>query len=232
MSQVNISRLLCDRNSAWETSTACPASEGLSFEMVISTVTAISLKVNVWFGISQQKLHYKVMKLRKANDNMKSVVDAAALQSDFARRFNLPGAMARKSNRTAGTSSSRGTCVVSASSFHRIDIFRSPICCESCNMPYTLGSRICSSCGYFFSSGVQLLESTLAERRGLVTLPSVMRPMVECEWRVVESQLEGAETSATAQSTCLKPASSPLLQWLKSHHYVLSLELILPFTAK
>lgn len=161
------------------------------------------------------------MKLRKANDNMKSVVDAAALQSDFARRFNLPGAMARKSNRTAGTSSSRGTCVS-----------RSPTCCESCNMPFTLGSRICSSCGYFFSSGVQLLESTLAERRGLVTLPSVMRPMVECEWRVVESQLEGAETSATAQSTCLKPASSPLLQWLKSHHYVLSLELILPFTAK
>jgi hypothetical protein len=136
------------------------------------------------------------MKQRKANDDMKSVVDAAALQSDLAKRFNLPGAMTRKSNRSTGASSSsssnRGICVLTVSSSQSTSISPSTFCCESCSRPCTVSARICSSCGYFFHSGTRPSETTLAERRGLVPLPSVIKPMVEWEWNAVERQVEGA----------------------------------------
>ena len=135
------------------------------------------------------------MKHRKANDDMKSVIDAAALQSDLAKRFNLPGAMTRKANRSTGasssSSSSRGTCVITASS-SQTSISPSTFCCESCSRPCTIDARICSSCGYFLHTGTRSSETTLAERRGLVPLPSVIKPMVEWEWNAVERQVEGA----------------------------------------
>jgi hypothetical protein len=136
------------------------------------------------------------MKHRKANDDMKSVIDAAALQSDLAQRFNLPGAMTRKANRSTGassSSSSRSTSVITASSSQSTSISPSTFCCESCSRPCTTGSRICSSCGYFFHSGTRSSETTLAERRGLVPLPSMIKPMVLWEWDAVERQVEGAE---------------------------------------
>ena len=165
------------------------------------------------------------MKHRRANDYMKSVIDAAALQSDLARRFNLPGAMSRKTNRSSGasssSSSSRGTCAISASSSQSTSILPSTFCCESCSRPCTIGSRICSSCGYFFHSGTRSSETTLAERRGLVPPPSVIKPMVECEWSAVERQVEGAEWHAFPQCIFSTPQNAKVVSW--DHWYLHSM---------
>lgn len=126
------------------------------------------------------------MKQRK-----ESAVDAAALQADLAMRFNLPGTLRRKphcATAAVGSSSSRGT----ASSCHGIDASSFPINCESCSVPHAVGSRTCSACGYFFINTMRSPESTLAERRGLMPLPNVIKPLLEYEWCALESQLEGA----------------------------------------
>jgi hypothetical protein len=131
---------------------------------------------------------------RKNFDSFKETIDAAAMQSDLAKRFSLPGAITRK---VSHTPSGRGIRVpqdrniVVRSSNRTTPPTISCVCCESINSDL---SRICGTCGYYLHSVNQSSDWTLAESRGLVRAAPKVKVMIESEWKAVESSLAGTIT--------------------------------------
>ena len=123
---------------------------------------------------------------RKAIDTMKSTIDAAALQADMARRFQLPGSITRRVNQ-----SGRGREPRSGNIASKETASSTAMHCISCRSSNPHGSRICSSCGYFLHCTDQTSDTTLAERRGLVQIVPRVKAMIESEWDEVESRLIG-----------------------------------------
>lgn len=131
---------------------------------------------------------------RKNYDSIKGTIDAAAMQSDLAKRFSLPGAITRK---VIHVPSGRGSRVTQAgNAVVRSSNRSSPstitcACCESINLE---NSRICGTCGYYLHSVNQSSDWTLAESRGLVRAAPKVKVMIESEWKAVESSLAGIGT--------------------------------------
>ena len=123
---------------------------------------------------------------RKAIDLVKSTIDAAALQADLARRFQLPGSVTRRVNQSSRSRESRSGNIVS-----KEPTSSTAKCCISCKSSNPHNSRICTTCGYFLHCTDQSSDTTLAERRGLVQIVPRVKAMVESEWDEVESRLIG-----------------------------------------
>lgn len=104
---------------------------------------------------------------------VKHSIDAAALQNEFARKYNLPGShlgIQAKSVKTSARSSSDKVC-------------------PSCNRRAKVANGACSACGFF----VQYQSSTtttLAQSRGLVAGAPQTSAMTAEQWRVVEEKLQ------------------------------------------
>jgi hypothetical protein len=128
---------------------------------------------------------------RKNFDSIKGTVDAAAMQSDLAKRFSLPGAITRKVSHIPSGRGNRvpqaGNIVVRSSNRTTPPTI-SCACCESINSDH---SRICGTCGYYLHSFNQSSDLTLAESRGLVRAAPKLKAMIESEWKAVESSLAG-----------------------------------------
>jgi hypothetical protein len=126
------------------------------------------------------------MSNRRVADSMKSTIDAAALQADMARRFNLPGNAARKTKKTTGLNTGATSKAMISSRTSIPQIY-----CISCMNLNPQASNVCHSCGYFLTSAQQNLEPSLAELRGLVKSSPKIEVMVESEWDLVENKLAG-----------------------------------------
>jgi hypothetical protein len=131
---------------------------------------------------------------RKSFDSIKGTIDAAAMQSDLAKRFSLPGAITRKVSHVPSSRGNRvpqaGNTVVRSSNRNTPPSI-SCACCESQNPDH---SRICSTCGYYLHSVNQSSDWTLAESRGLVRAAPKVKVMIESEWKAVENSLAGTIT--------------------------------------
>lgn len=134
------------------------------------------------------------MSNRRAADSMKSTIDAAALQADMARRFNLPGNAARKIKKITGLNTgATSKAIISSTRTSTPQIY-----CISCMSLNPQSSNVCNSCGYFLPSTQQNFEPSLAEMRGLTKASPKIEVMVESEWDQVESSLAGTHDSLTS----------------------------------
>ena len=110
-------------------------------------------------------------------------LDASALQSDIARRLNLPGAAVKRVKYLAqksSTASHRTGSETHVTAMHR---------CPSCAQPADRSDLTCPNCGIFFRS-IREFEPTLAEARGLVARSSdPVVPMSQSEWSLIEHKL-------------------------------------------
>lgn len=112
-------------------------------------------------------------------------VDAAALQSDMARRFNLPGAAVKRVRYLMATSTNTGGGPESSRQRPRHEP------CLSCGcVVIPTESSTCPSCGVFFRSMREVLP-TLAEMRGLVKAPTPAEVTVLTreEWAGMEQRI-------------------------------------------
>jgi hypothetical protein len=119
-----------------------------------------------------------------ANRRGDSVIDAAALQADMARRFNLPGGtrkIKQSANRVAVNQSSKA-------------VYSSNHTCACCGSISSLPSGVCNSCGYFLSSSQNMSAVSLAEKRGLAQAAPKITAMKESEWDLIENKLAGKTT--------------------------------------
>lgn len=133
-----------------------------------------------------------------SNRSMSTTIDAAALQADMARRFNLPGGITRsKTKRITNTANSRGTNTSKSTSSSRSFQFHSQnqnqrlIYCQSCHHSNSESSRLCSSCGYYLTSAVYYSEPTLSEIRGLKQAEPKAEVILQSQWDEIENNLVG-----------------------------------------
>jgi hypothetical protein len=124
-------------------------------------------------------------------------LDAAALQGDIARRFNLPGAAVKRVKYLMATASNAGG--------HALERC---LCCAQTLIP---SESTCPNCGVFLRS-LRTFEPSLSEIRGLVKpkLPEMV-PLTKPEWDFIETKLFDRK-----ESTC------PIcMEHFKSGHEVL-----------
>lgn len=129
--------------------------------------------------------------IRKKIDSMKGTIDAAAMQSDLAKRFSLPGGITRKVshvNSGRGNLGGQARDIVVRPTARSSSTNISCACCESVNPEH---SRICGTCGYYLHSVNQSSDRTLAESRGLVRAAPKVKVMIDSEWKAIESSLAG-----------------------------------------
>lgn len=109
-----------------------------------------------------------------------SSLDAAALQADFAKRFNLPGAQRTSNSGAKKTSSSivSGRKSMSQSSF-----------CSSCSTGVISRNGSCMNCG-FIEKSVRATSVTISQQRGLVPMPPSVHILTPAEWDAIEMQLD------------------------------------------
>ncbi len=115
--------------------------------------------------------------MKKQELTAASTIDAAALQSDIAKRYNLSGAR----NQTRLISNPSSSLVVRNNRNTR----KICDCCRQFNEPNV---EICTSCGYYLM-GAPVIEETLAQKRGIVPLPPKMNNLSEAEWDAIESNI-------------------------------------------
>lgn len=121
------------------------------------------------------------LSLRRERREEGCSLDAAALQRDMAKRFNLPGAAVKRIKYLACSPSVRSSGSGGRSSLeHR---------CPSCSQIVLSSESVCPNCGIFFRS-LGEYEPTLAETRGLV--PRSQPPTIILklgDWLEIESRL-------------------------------------------
>ncbi len=113
---------------------------------------------------------------REAHGAVRSV-DAAALQSDMARRFNLPGAAVKRVKYLVTNNTYKNGERATTSQ------------CPSCAQHVSTSSATCPNCGIFFRSIREYVPS-LSEIRGLVKSTSVeVTPLTKEQWVCIEVRL-------------------------------------------
>ena len=152
---------------------------------------------------------------RTENENG-SLIDAAALQLDMARRFKLPGtrnpSRPRLNNRAGfvarntvpssnsqdkNSDSRQQQFKESLSQKNQERINRKPVSCGACNFTNMSDEDICHSCGYFLAGAPAPPKETLAQRRGLVEAPPKCdMPVNICTWNAIESKLSSSRNDA------------------------------------
>jgi len=117
------------------------------------------------------------MSSKRSNLNNYSI-DSAALQADIARRLNLPGAnpgLKRTSNKKNTIRKE-----IKRDSSKRI----CDSCCVGCS-----NKNLCSNCGYFLPS-FNSEPKSLAQIRGLVSVPAKTESLSLSEWEQLESKID------------------------------------------
>lgn len=113
-------------------------------------------------GVTEMQ-YRKALAAVKKQEAASSSIDAAALQADMARRFNLSN----------GPKSNRGQLVIRSNNSNRERA--SPqvieVICDCCQAKCTSNEDICRSCGYYLVGAPEPPPETLAQRRGLVAPP-------------------------------------------------------------
>lgn len=113
--------------------------------------------------------------------------DAAALQNDIARKYNLPGAS------NMGLVKFNRKNIKSSIISDNTDV---SISCGSCNFLNEKGSITCRACGYFLLSAKQPVM-TLAQKKGLVDPSPKNEILALSEWNNIEAKLDQRN-----ESTC------------------------------
>jgi hypothetical protein len=157
-------------------------------------------------GVSEMQYRKAIAEVKANETRMKSerTIDAAALQSDMARKYNL-GGVGRKINTTKRrTSSSSSSSIPSStesipSSSNIVSSSSSssspPIVCDCCQELNNISETVCLSCGYFLAS-MTIIPETLAQRRGLIE-PTPQIPSVSAaEWESLERTLKSRKLDA------------------------------------
>ena len=114
-----------------------------------------------------------------------SSVDAAAIQDEMARKYNL-------SNRSAPKnllSKSKRIEAVAITDSNNIHYQAKPNykTCNSCgNSKVEANLKVCNSCGCFFGSSGPNNVLTLAQKRGLIAAPAELKQLTVEEWEDVE----------------------------------------------
>ena len=119
-------------------------------------------------------------------------MDAAALQSDIARRFNLPGAAVKRVKYLAAASST-SSGGGSRSQTARIDSHQNCLSCGFVNTSLvTSSSPTCINCGVFNQS-LHEVQPSLAELRGLTKAPAAEScpVLTKDEWESIELKVFG-----------------------------------------
>mmetsp|Transcript_16121 Transcript_16121/g.16249 ORF Transcript_16121/g.16249 Transcript_16121/m.16249 type:complete len:446 (-) Transcript_16121:37-1374(-) len=111
----------------------------------------------------------------RSNQSKRVQSDAAALQSDIAKRYNLPGAY-------NGTIKKRSLSISSSAQI-------ADKSCPCCNERNSRQATVCSSCGFFLSSNRVPTES-LAQARGLVPAAEKIETLSQREWEGIENRLD------------------------------------------
>jgi hypothetical protein len=127
------------------------------------------------------------------SDGGRRSVDAAALQSDIARRFNLPGAAVKRVKYLAAASSTTVSSGSSRSLTGRVDSHQSCLSCGFVNTSAsTTSSPTCINCGVFIRS-LREIQPSLAELRGLTKAPDAetCHVLTKDEWDSIESKVFG-----------------------------------------
>ena len=101
-------------------------------------------------------------------------IDAAALQSDIARRLNLPGGRSVSSVIRPNREGRK----------KRIERI-----CACCNRINVSGASVCDFCGFFVES-VPQQNDTLAQVRGLIPKVAPVETLSQSEWHEIESKLD------------------------------------------
>jgi hypothetical protein len=129
-------------------------------------------------------------------------LDASALQSDIARRFNLPGAAVKRvkylAAGAAAAAAAGAGAVRSARHGHSHahthaasaagSRAREQQQCPSCAQVVSVGDTTCPNCGIFFRS-IRAFEPTLAESRGLVAPAHAPVVVVSAQrWAEIEAR--------------------------------------------
>ena len=121
-----------------------------------------------------------------------STVDAAALQQDMARRFNLSsGASANR--RTQQTQLVNAPAHQSAG--RRSNGSGGRVICECCKKLNAHDVDICTECGYFLYSVIEQ-HPTLSQRRGLSKPLEKVEVLTSSQWDEIETKLANRTTDA------------------------------------
>lgn len=126
----------------------------------------MSNKSKIPSGVTEVQ-YRKALAAIKKQEASSSSIDAAALQADMSRRFNLSQGPKLQN---------RQQLVVRNNNSNSLRNRRSPsvvieVLCDCCQARCTSADEVCQSCGYFLVGAPEPPPETLAQRRGLVAPP-------------------------------------------------------------
>lgn len=160
-------------------------------------------------GVTESQYRRALDSLKTPTSHEGSALNSSALQSDLAKKYNLPGAAkvrsllvvsrgrraasnSAPSSRTSasnsnnnGSSSSGGGSSSNASSNPPPFV---PLYCAACDSLNDASSNICTACGYFLYSARQQ-STTLAQRMGLTEAPIQTQVVTISEWEEIERKV-------------------------------------------
>jgi hypothetical protein len=131
-------------------------------------------------GVSEMEYRRALESIKKERTAMQTV-DAAALQLDMAKKYNLSLNSSNNSRKASRLSVATGTRRVTSSAGSET--------CPCCGTINELTSTICTDCGYFLNSIVEQ-PLTLAQKRGLVKPSEKVESLSQSEWDVIEQKLD------------------------------------------
>ena len=161
-------------------------------------------KLKIPAGVTEFE-YRKAMDAIKRREMSASTIDAAALQADMAKRFNLSGA--RSHTRMTSTSSSNSNALTVSrtggsanNNGNNVNNNRKVCdCCRSFNPPNT---DICTSCGYYLS-GVPEIQETLAQRRGIAPPAAKVVTLTPLEWTAIECNIRQRSDPESCCPICM-----------------------------
>lgn len=155
--------------------------------------SAASRKTTTPSGVSEVEYRRALNTVRaQERDRVSSsTVDAAALQQDMARRFNLSSG-ASGIRRTQQTQLVRAPANQGAA---RINGSGGRIICECCKKPNSHDTDVCTGCGYFLHSLIEQ-HSTLSQRRGLSKPVEKVEVLTSSQWDEIENKLANRTVDA------------------------------------
>ncbi len=143
----------------------------------------MSSKLKIPAGVTEFE-YRKAIEAMKRKELSASTIDAAALQADMAKRFNLSGA--RTSNRLTSSSSSGSNALTVSRPNNSTNNNRK--ICDCCRCYNAINVEVCTSCGYYLS-GVPDVQETLAQKRGIAPPAVKVTTLTNMEWNAIESNI-------------------------------------------
>lgn len=128
-------------------------------------------------GVPDYQFRRTLEAVRKENREH-TTIDAAALQQDMAKRFNLSSV--QPVQKTAANKTKRPMAITNYVSYATCD------CCGNSNQST---EEICQHCG-FYTQSVSQIQPTLAQRRGLAAMPAKVEILSPSDWSHIEYKIK------------------------------------------